>query len=321
MRKVGDGMDQADQPGTVTATRTAPATADGEAPPTPRLAVRGLVKSYGSTLAVAGVSLTVPAGRVVGLLGANGAGKTTTIGCVAGLLPRDRGEVRICGVDPATDPGRTGPLLGLAGQDLALYPELPASTNLRFFAELAGMTRADADASVDELAGALGIGPLLARRVRDLSGGQKQLVHVAAALVHRPRLALLDEPSAGLDLTARSRFLDTVRRTAAAGAGVLLSSHHLADVEQVCDDVVILHRGRAVAAGPLDELIAAYAEPFVEVSAGGRRRRVPGTDVLSALAGLGDLRDLESVAVRRPSLEAVFVAVTGTRPEPGEEAR
>jgi ABC-type multidrug transport system ATPase subunit len=155
-----------------------------------------------------------------------------------------------------------------------------------------------------------------------LSGGQWQRVAIArAALRGDADLLVLDEPSAGLDLTARSRFLDTVRRTAAAGAGVLLSSHHLADVEQVCDDVVILHRGRAVAAGPLDELIAAYAEPFVEVSAGGRRRRVPGTDVLSALAGLGDLRDLESVAVRRPSLEAVFVAVTGTRPEPGEEAR
>jgi ABC-2 type transport system ATP-binding protein len=287
----------------------------------PLLVARNVTKSYGPAKAVEDVSITVEAGRVVGLLGANGAGKTTTISCIAALLVPDEGTVRLCGVSVAADRYRAGRLFGLAAQEIALYPELTGRTNLRFFGQLAGMARAEADRSIAELTDMLHLEPLLDRAVRVLSGGQKRLIHVAACLVHRPTLVLLDEPSSGLDLTARYDLLETIRRVAAAGAGVLLSSHQLGEVEQVCDDVIILHQGRVLAAGPLLELIESHGDPIVEVKLNGSVHWVAGGDISKVLAELPNLHALEAVTVVKPSLESVFLKMTGLRIAEGGEAQ
>ena len=280
--------------------------------PAEALRVDGLRRTYGDTVAVDDVCFTVPAGHVVGLVGANGAGKTTTISCVAGLQHADTGEVAICGVPVSSDRiDGPGPDLGLAGQEVSLYPELSARINLEFFAELLGLSPAEIRASIAELSQRLDLEPLLDTKVRFLSGGQRQLIHVATALVHHPRLVLLDEPSTGLDPRARADMLQAIQWTAGRGAGVLFSSHRLTEVEEVCDEVIVLHHGRVVAAGPLHEVVARNGEPHVEIRRRGGTETRPGTDVAAALAEAGDLSDIEGVAVVQPSLESVFFSLTG----------
>lgn len=275
----------------------------------PLLDVVEVTKSYGTTKAIEEVSFVVEPGRVVGLVGANGAGKTTTIACIVGLLRPDGGAIRWCGTDVTAGRPRHHRWIGLCGQEIALYPSLTGRANLRFFGELAGMRRSEVDESIVDLAGELGFGTLLDRPVLSLSGGQRRLLHVAGALVHRPRLALLDEPSNGLDVRARHRLLGALRRLAEAGTGILFSSHYLGEVEEACDDAVILHKGHVVAAGPMADLINRYGEPFVEVRMGGLVTRMAGSKLGQLMATVPDLDELDSVSVVRPSLEAVFMSL------------
>jgi ABC-type multidrug transport system ATPase subunit len=286
----------------------------------PILAAAGLTKSYGSVVAVQDVSLAVRGGRVVGLLGVNGAGKTTTVRCLAGLLAPDRGDVWIDGRPIGEDPLRAGRTIGIAGDEPALYPELTARRNLRFFGAINGLSPHAADGSIEELCSLLGIGPLLDRRVRHLSQGQRQLVHIAASLVHRPDVLVMDEPTTGLDVTARRRLLDAVRQLSAAGVGVLFSSHQLDEIEQVCDDVVILHGGRVIAVGTLEALLAAHDDTFIEVRTGTARRWLPGTSIQQALATLDDVDGIDAVSVVRPTLESLFLSLTRARPSTSEVA-
>ncbi len=268
--------------------------------------VTGLRKSYGKVRAVDDLTLGVSAGRVVGLVGPNGAGKTTTISCMTGLLEPDAGDVRILGRPVADRNVRQA--VGLATQEIALYPGLSVGKNLLLFAKLGGVS--DPAGAVEETANRMAIGHLLDRPVRNLSVGQQRLCHVAAALVHDPKLVLLDEPTAGLDIEAREVVLRAVRQLASEARGLVFSSHYLAEVEEVCDDVVIVVEGKVVAEGPVADLVAAHGDPYVEVRGKGGELRHPGQDVAAALAAWGK-KPVESVNVVRPSLEAVFVRLAG----------
>ncbi|MGW4688307.1 ABC transporter ATP-binding protein [Streptomyces sp. NPDC004244] len=305
------------------------------------LSVRGVGKRYGRATALEGVSLDIARGEIVGLLGHNGAGKTTLMSLVAGLLRPDAGDIRVRGVSPVREPRRARLLLGLAPQELGVYPPLTVRQNLRFFAELAGLRRREAERRIEEVAEPLGLADLLERRVGRLSGGEQRRVHTAMALLHRPELLLLDEPTAGVDVETRTRLIAYVRELAAAGTAVCYSTHYLGEVEELDASVAVLDHGRLTARGTIAELVRDHGDGAVELTFAGTPPplRVPwpvtrAGDVLrvrapephlaapEVLGALGDsLPRLVNLRVLRPSLETVFLALAGQRqetaPEPG----
>ncbi len=300
------------------------------------LDIDGVTKQLGDVRAVDDVSMVVEAGTVVGLLGANGAGKTTLLTVAAGLETPDRGEVRVCGVDVHRDPVGAHRHLGLAAQDVALYPTASVRDNLALFARLQGGTAVSE--RVGEVADALGFAHLLDRRVGRLSGGERRRVHVGAAIVHRPAVLILDEPTTSLDPAGRDAMLELVGQMAGEGAAVCYSTNQIAEVERVADVVAILDHGRIIAQGPPAALTSVHATPVVDVTFDGPAPLVDGDDVERVATGLRfRARGAESAAavaigrlgqhagrVRRvdvvgDDLEAVFLALTGRRYQPDEQ--
>lgn len=291
------------------------------------LQVRDLFKAYGQIRALSGVSLTVEPGHVLGLLGPNGAGKTTLVSIVAGLRQADAGAVTVGGIDVLKHPEQARPRIGLAPQELGIYPGLTVDHNLVFFAELAGYRGQGTRTAVHEAAQAVGLEDRLTVRAATLSGGQKRRLHSAMALMGRPGLLLLDEPTAGADVETRAQLLDLVSRRAADGAAVVYSTHYLPEIERLGADVAIIDGGYIRASGTLSELVARYGSSRVDMTlsepppahlveslgaqAIGRTLSVPSDEpektaaaVLSQLAGA--VLDLTIV---RPSLESVYLAV------------
>ncbi|MEU8778400.1 ABC transporter ATP-binding protein [Streptomyces sp. NPDC048606] len=299
--------------------------------PPPALTLRGVGKSHGAVRALDDVTLDIAEGEVVGLLGHNGAGKTTLMSLVAGLLRPDAGEIEIGGIPSARDPRRARRALGLAPQELGVYPPLTVRQNLRFFAELAGLRRREATRRIEEVAEPLGLTALLERRVARLSGGEQRRVHTAMALLHRPRLLLLDEPTAGVDVETRARLIAYVRELAAKGTAVCYSTHYLGEVEDLDASVAVLERGRLLARGTIAELVRAHGDGAVEITFSGAppplrlpwettrdgallRVHAPEPHLAApeVLAALGDgARLLVNLRVVRPSLESVFLRLTG----------
>jgi ABC-2 type transport system ATP-binding protein len=300
------------------------------------LEITDLHKRYGSVEALRGVDLTIGRGEIVGLVGPNGAGKTSLVSIVADLRRPDRGTVTVDGLDVATHRDEVGSRLGLAPQELAIYPTLKVRDNLVLYAELAGLRRQALRTRVAETAEALGLTELLDRPAQAMSGGQKRRLHTAMALVHRPPLLLLDEPTVGADVDSRQQLLALVHSLADDGAAICYSTHYLPEVESLGATIVVLEAGRVVARGPLDSLVATYARAAVELtfdgpppdlgmpgaSVEGTRMRIvadnPGSAAATLLARLGELNGratshLVSVEVIHPTLEAVYLAVTGRR--------
>jgi ABC-2 type transport system ATP-binding protein len=211
------------------------------------------------------VSLQVASGEVVALLGNNGAGKSTLMSIIAGLVPTDGGSVLVQGECVTDHGGRPSAQLGLAPQEEALYPSLTVGRNLRYFGRLSGLRGAELDSRVNEVAGNLLLREHLDRRASTLSGGQRRRLHTGLALMHRPSVLLLDEPTVGVDIGARAELLDFVRTTADQGAAILYSTHQLHEVERLGARVVVIDSGRLLANGSVAELVAANAPPLVEL--------------------------------------------------------
>ena len=304
------------------------------------LQVRGVHKRYGAVEALRGVDLEVGAGEICALVGPNGAGKTSLVSIVAGLRRPDEGEVEVGGLDVTKHRQEVGRLLGLAPQELAIYPTIRVRDNIVLYGELAGLRGAELKRRVDETAEALGITDLLERKGDALSGGQKRRLHTAMALVHRPPLLLLDEPTVGADIESRRQLLDLVRRLAAEGAAVCYSTHYLPEVEVLGASVAILDAGRVIARGSLGDLLAAHAESAVELEfhgappthltaepravVTGNRVRIPAADpAATAATVLGALRPddpaLAGLEVIHPTLESVYLALAGRRYDTEEE--
>ncbi|MEU6298698.1 ABC transporter ATP-binding protein [Streptomyces erythrochromogenes] len=302
-------------------------------PTEPALAMRGITKRYGPVTALHEVDLDIAPGEIVGLLGHNGAGKTTLMSIVAGLLRPDNGQVRVLGKDPVREPDEARRGLGLAPQELGIYPPLTVRQNLLFFTELAGLRGRAAERRIEEVAEPLDLTGLLGRRAGRLSGGEQRRVHTAIALVHRPPLLLLDEPTAGVDVQTREKLLSMVRTLAAGGVAVCYSTHYLPEVETLEGSVAVLSGGRMVARGTLKELIRQYGDSGVELTFSGgppdlhldwpvmRDGKVlritveqPHLAVPRVMEALGDAAgELVNLRVVHPSLDSVFLRVTGRR--------
>lgn len=222
----------------------------------PLLEVQHLKKSYGSHLAVADVSFDVTAGEVLGLLGPNGAGKSTTMLMIAGLLSPDSGRVLVDGelFDPRQPIQRQ--TLGVVPQELALYPELNAWENLRFFGKLYGLRGALLEERCQLLLEQVGLIEAGHRVAREYSGGMKRRLNFAIALIHSPRILILDEPTVGVDPQSRSHLMDCIRAVAADGVGVIYASHYMEEVEALCQRVAIIDHGRMLAFDRIQTLLA-----------------------------------------------------------------
>ena len=220
-----------------------------------RLEVIELRKSYGNTRVVDGVSLTVEAGEIFGLLGPNGAGKTTTMSMIAGLLKADSGEVRFDGQPLKSLPRDARRFLGIAPQDLAIYPELSARENLEFFGKLYGIRGPALKQRCDEVLHQIGLTEHAGQHSEHFSGGMKRRLNFGVALMHRPQLLILDEPTVGVDPQSRSHLLDCVRQEASRGMAVIYASHYMEEVSALCNRVAIMDHGVRLAMGRLDELL------------------------------------------------------------------
>ena len=225
--------------------------------------VEGLRKCYGRVLAVDGLSFRVPAGATVGLLGGNGAGKTTTIAMLLGLLIPTSGRIRVLGHDMATDRFAALARMNFSSPYVALPGKLRVAENLRVYGHLYGVR--GLEARIAELAAQLDLGPLLDRPAGNLSAGQKTRVALAKALINRPDLLLLDEPTASLDPDTGDLVRTWLERyRAERGATILLASHNMAEVERLCDHVLMLKSGRIVDQGTPAELLARYEREDME---------------------------------------------------------
>ena len=215
------------------------------------VAVRDVTKRYGHWVAVEDLSITVRAGEVFGLVGANGGGKTTALRILAGILKPDRGHGQVLGRDLVREAGEIRKHIGYMSQRLSLYTDLTVCQNLRFRAEVYGLQRPGAAAAA--VMREFELEPFARSRARQLSGGWARRLQLAAALIHSPRLIFLDEPTAGLDAASKHEVWRRIERLAALGAGVIVSSHDLAEAER-CSSAALLSEGRVVIAGTPEEI-------------------------------------------------------------------
>jgi ABC-2 type transport system ATP-binding protein len=297
----------------------------------PAVAIEGLVVRYGALTAVDGVSFEAAAGEVTALLGPNGAGKTTTVETAEGYQRPDAGSVRVLGLDPVADHAALVPRIGVMPQEGGVYPGIKVLEALRLFA-------AYHDDPLDPagLLDRVGMADKAGATTRSLSGGERQRLSLALALVGRPEVAFLDEPTAGVDVGGRQVIRQVVRDLRADGVAVVLTTHELAEAEHLADRVVIVDRGRVVAAGTMAELVRGGGEEIrfgapagLEVASLGERlgavvtEATPGEYVVAAAptpatvaaltAWLAE-RELPLADLRagRQTLEDVFLRLTGT---------
>lgn len=298
------------------------------------LEVVGVRKSYAGHEALSGVDLAIAPGQVVGLLGPNGAGKTTLLSIVAGLLRADAGRIHVNGWDVTAEPLRAQRTIGFAPQSTGVYEPLTVEENLRFFGALGGLKGRELTLRVDRLTDDLLLGNLRSKQCQHLSGGEKRRVHTAIALIARPPLVLLDEPTVGADIETRAALIALVQSLAAGATAVLYTTHYLPEVESLQADVVLIDCGRVVAEGTIDHLVAEHGTGELElrfigpapgVDLAGCKTHIDGDRIVvstsepaavavALLDRLGeDIHRLQDVRILRPSLENVFLNLTGRR--------
>lgn len=301
----------------------------------------GLSKSFEQTRAVSDLSFGVEAGTVLGVLGPNGAGKTTIVNMLTTLLVPDRGRATVAGFDVAREPELVRQVIGLAGQTAAVDEKLSARENLRLFGALYHLPRTELRRRVDYLIDRFGMGEFADRIAATYSGGERKRLDLVVSLVADPPVLFLDEPSTGLDPRRRNQLWEEISQLARDGTTVVLTTQYLEEADTLCDQILVIDRGQAVAAGSPDELKDAVRRDVLEVRLTETSNVLDAVNALSALRtdpvvdaehatlsipvsdgaamALDALRRLDAAEIgiehfelRRPTLDDVFLALTGS---------
>ncbi|GIN20210.1 MAG TPA: ABC transporter ATP-binding protein [Bacillus bacterium] len=299
-----------------------------------------LSKSYKGKKAVQDVNIYLNSGESVGLLGPNGAGKSTTISMISTLIKPTSGEIKLNGINTIERPGEIRKILGVVPQELALYQELSAYENLKFFGSIYKMKGKELEKSIDKALEIVGLEDRQKDLVKTFSGGMKRRVNIAAALLHRPKILILDEPTVGIDPQSRNHILETVRMlNEKKGTTILYTSHYMEEVEQLCDRLYIMDHGEIIAAGTKAELLSILStedtiklqlsrtdETFIDhvktiagvrkVEASHLQMKViakKGSNLISELVDLANQHHIQIINfhTETPSLEDVFLHLTG----------
>lgn len=219
------------------------------------LAADRLRRTYQKNVAVEDVSLELAEGEAVGLVGPNGAGKSTTIAMLSTLLRPSAGDVTLNGESVVDNPGPLRHILGVVPQEIALYPELTAAENLSFFGALYGLRGRELQGAVDGALALVGLSDRRNEQVKKYSGGMKRRINIAAALLHDPKIVIMDEPTVGVDPQSRNHILESVRElNRSRGMTVLYTSHYMEEVEQLCNQIYVMDHGRIIASGTKNEI-------------------------------------------------------------------
>ncbi len=301
------------------------------ATPSPDIAVEAidLVKDFGETRAVDGISLRVPTGAIYGLLGPNGAGKTTTLRMLLGIIDPSSGSRHVLGRDRPLD---AAPEIGYLPEERGLYPAMHAREAIAFMGALRGLPLAEGRRRADALLAEHGLADWGKKSIRSLSKGMAQIVQLLGTIIHKPRLIVLDEPFAGLDAINQGRLEELIRREARSGVTVIFSTHVIAHAERLCEQVAIIAKGRVAFDGRVDEA-RERLRPIVRLrtraSDGAWRSAIPSSarregdewvfelpeggpePLLKALIDGG--AGIETLAIERPGLHDAFVAIAGNK--------
>ncbi len=303
------------------------------------LNVAGLSKSFGSRRAVGDVAFSVERSEVFGLLGPNGAGKSTTLSLISGLLKPEPGAVQIEGLDMALQPGKAKGKLGVVPQEPAVYKELTARQNLKFFGELNDLRGENLDRAIASVLEVVGLTDRADEKVGNYSGGMQRRLNIAIGIVHSPALVIMDEPTVGVDPQSRRHILDTVKKLRDRGTSVIYTSHYVEEVEELCDRVAIMDHGRLIALGTIADLLSEAGE-YHELLITLGNQSLPEAATLLAIPGVreafvreGSARVLTSnaeqvlplvftalvqsncpvteIKIKKPNLETLFLKLTG----------
>jgi ABC-2 type transport system ATP-binding protein len=308
---------------------------------TPILEVQKLVKKFGDFTAVNGISFDIKEGEIFSLLGPNGAGKTTTISMLSTLFKPTSGDALICGHSVTREPMQVKRCIGVVPQEIALYEDLSAIENLRFWGQMYGLSGKSLKIRVDEVLEQIGLKDKAKQRIKTYSGGMKRRVNIGVGLLHKPRLLFMDEPTVGIDPQSRRAILDSVKELNQQGMTVLYTTHYMEEAEELSDRVGIIDHGELIALGTQSELtrqvgetdtlilhIAENEDPEQFASQLGKVQGVlkaeptdheiaivtpSAEELIAPLVSRSDELGIKihSIDIREPNLEAVFLHLTG----------
>ena len=303
------------------------------------LQTKSLVKRYGDVLAVDHVNIDIQEGEIFGLLGPNGAGKTTLINMILGLTKIDGGNITIFGKDSIRSAGEVKKYMGIVPQELAIYEDLTAAENVSFFGRLYGLRGSELQNRVKEALDFVGLDERSKQYPKKFSGGMKRRLNIACAVVHKPKLIIMDEPTVGIDPQSRNHIMDSVKTIHKNGTTILYTSHYMEEVEELCTRVTIMDQGRVIAKGTKDELkelVSTEEKIVIELSAANfsivdKVKKISGVRecaieekiltviaaknshiigrIIDAITSTGT--DVYSMNAEKPTLESVFLTLTG----------
>ncbi len=303
------------------------------------LEIKNLTKKFGDFIAVDNMSLSIKEGEIFGFLGSNGAGKSTTINMIAGLLRSNEGEISILGKNIQKHNRFAKMNIGIVPQDIAIYEELTAYENVKFFAGLYGLRGAELKERVEEALQFVGLSDKHKSYPKNFSGGMKRRLNIACAIAHRPKLIIMDEPTVGIDPQSRNYILQSVRKLNEMGSTIIYTSHYMEEVEEICTKIAIVDHGKVIAEGTKEQLTAIITDTkdiWIEVKSVEnldveKLKEISGVKAVqieenvikvNSDAGLNNLNkiiqhcinhdiEIRSLEEQAPNLETVFLTLTG----------
>lgn len=303
--------------------------------------IEGLIKKFGEVIAVDNISLTIEEGEIYGLLGPNGAGKSTTINILCGLLTMDKGTVEILGKDIEKNSTYAKQNIGVVPQDIAIYEDLTAYENVKFFASLYGIKGAELKEKVEEALKFVGLLDKKKEYPKNFSGGMKRRLNIACAIAHRPKLIIMDEPTVGIDPQSRNHILQSVKKLNSLGCTIIYTTHYMEEVEAICGNIAIIDHGKVIAQGTKEELKSIVTDVnYVEITVGDAN--LVNVEELKGIVGVKqikienekikieskrDITNLDKIILfftlnnisimniesKNPDLESVFLTLTGRK--------